>query len=374
MSTTEYTSSVSVSVTGGSCSSKDQAREGPVDSSKVGFGSASVSISLSGSNNLSLSLGTVNSVSAMNFAPPKKEKDTKYNSLFYWQDCIKKYFEHISFERMISVHSKNAYKSDLQAFQNWFSKNETELKNLEIKQTVTKYIGYLHASGRKSSSIARALASMRGLVAWMQLEKLIDKDPLQTISSPKLGKRLPVVLTVQEVQQLLKACNTAREKAIIELLYAGGLRVSELCGLSKLDVNLEQGFVRCLGKGNKERIVPIGEKAITAIQRLILETEKQNSNYLFLDNSGKKLSRLVVWQTLKRLSKRAGIAGFKNITPHTLRHSFATHLIENGADLRSVQEMLGHSSVATTQLYTHVSRQHLKSAYQNAQSKFGIAK
>lgn len=374
MSTTEYTSSVSVSVTGGSCSSQDQAREGPIDSSKAGFGSASVSISLAGSKNLNVSLGTINSVSAQNFAPPKIEKDTRYNSLLYWQNCIKKYFEHISYERMISVHSKSAYKSDLQAFQNWFAKNEVELKDFEIKQTVTKYIGFLHAAGRKSSSIARALASLRGLVAWMQIEKLIDKDPLQTITSPKLGRKLPTVLTVQEVQQLLKACLTAREKAIVELLYAGGLRVSELCGLSKLDVNLDQGYVRCLGKGNKERIVPIGEKAIAAIQKLIQETEKQNTSYLFLDNQGKKLSRLVVWQTLKRLSKRAGISGFKNITPHTLRHSFATHLIENGADLRSVQEMLGHSSVATTQLYTHVSRQHLKSAYQNAQSKFGIAK
>lgn len=374
MSTTEYTSSVSVSVTEGSCSSPDRTREGPVDSSKASFGSASVSISLSGSNNLSLSLGTVNSVSAQNFAPTKKINDTRYSSLSYWQDCIKKYCDHISYERMISVHSKKAYMSDLQAFQIWFAKNEPVLKNIEIKQVVTKYIGHLHASGKKASSIARALASLRGLVSWMQIEKLIDKDPLQSINSPKLGKRLPVVLTVQEVQQLLKACITAREKAIVELLYAGGLRVSELCGLSKLDVNLEQGYVRCLGKGNKERIVPIGEKAITAILKLLEETQNQTTNYLFLDNSGKRLSRLVVWQTLKRLSKRAGICALKNITPHTLRHSFATHLIENGADLRSVQEMLGHSSVATTQLYTHVSRQHLKSAYQNAQFKFGVAK
>lgn len=374
MSTTEYTSSVSVSVTGGSCSSPEQAREGPVDSSEVSIGSASVSISLSGIKNLNLSLGTINSVSAQNFAPFKKNNDTRYSSLSYWQDCIKKYFDHISYERMISVHSKQAYISDLQAFQIWFAKNEFALKKIEIKQTVTRYIGHLHASGKKASSIARALASLRGLVSWMQIEKLIDKDPLQSINSPKLGKRLPVVLTVLEVQQLLKACITPREKAIVELLYAGGLRVSELCGLSKIDVNLEQGYVRCLGKGNKERIVPIGEKAITAILKLLEETQNQTNNYLFLDNSGKKLSRLVVWQTLKRLSKRAGITATKNITPHTLRHSFATHLIENGADLRSVQEMLGHSSVATTQLYTHVSRQHLKSAYQNAQSKFGVAK
>jgi len=374
MSTTEYTSSVSVSVTGGSCSSQSKDGEGPFDSSKAGSGSASVSISLAGSKNLSVSLGTVNSVSALNFAPAQKIKDTRYSSFSYWQNCIKKYFEHISYERMISVHSKNAYKSDLQAFEKWFAQNEPDLAKVEIKHTVTKYISHLHASGKKSSSIARALASMRGLVAWMQIEKLIDKDPLQTITSPKLGKRLPVVLTVQEVQHLLKACTTPREKAIIELLYAGGLRVSELCGLNKLDVNIEQGYVRCLGKGNKERIVPIGEKAILAIENLVQETKNQNTNFLFLDNSGKRLSRLVVWQTLKRLSKRAGIALSKNITPHTLRHSFATHLIENGADLRSVQEMLGHSSVATTQLYTHVSRQHLKSAYQNAQSKFGVAK
>ncbi len=367
MSTTEYTFSVSVSVTGGSCSAPKPMDAGIIHNPCGNTDSVSISVSNPQNNS-----STVNSVSAQSFV--KNQKDTRYSSYQFWMSCARRYFDHLSYERMISTHSKSAYVSDLKGFLTWFKGNEKLLSDCEIKQTATKYLAHLHAQGRAPSSISRVLASMRGLVAWMRLEKLIDKDPLQTISSPKLGKRLPVVLTVLEVQQLLKAASTAREKAIIELLYAGGLRVSELVGLSRQDINLEQGYVRCLGKGNKERIVPIGGKARQAIESMLRETEKSASNFLFFDRSGKKLSRLVVWQILKRLSQKAGIAGSKNITPHTLRHSFATHLIENGADLRSVQEMLGHSSVATTQLYTHVSRQHLKTAYQNAQSKFGIAK
>ncbi len=371
MSTTEYTSSVSVSVTGDSGTTNN-----PCGASST----VSISFTQDKINSGFFIGGTVTSVSAQSFAPLKNEPairvDTKKISQQYFQSCAKRYFDHILYERMISMHSKKAYISDIEGFLTWCKNNEGELAESEIdfKHSVSKYLSQLHALGRKSSSIARALASMRGMVAWMRIEKLIDKDPLQTITAPKLGRRLPVVLTVQEVQKLLKACSTPREKAIVELLYAGGLRVSELIGLSSSDINLEQGYVRCLGKGNKERIVPIGDKARQAIISLTKETEKRGSNYLFLDGAGKKLSRLVVWQTLKRLSIKAGLAGSKNITPHTLRHSFATHLIENGADLRSVQEMLGHASVATTQLYTHVSRQHLKTAYQNAQSKFGVAK
>ncbi|MBX9772258.1 MAG: tyrosine-type recombinase/integrase, partial [Candidatus Obscuribacterales bacterium] len=174
-------------------------------------------------------------------------------------------------------------------------------------------------------------------------------------------------LTLQEVTKMIEAADNSRDRLIMELLYGCGLRVSELTGLKVIDLDLKQGLLKCFGKGSKERFVPIGQPAIKSIEEYLMENPRQ-SGTLFRNRENKRLSRLVVWQVVKRLADKANIQ--KPLSPHTLRHSFATHLLENGADLRSVQELLGHANVVTTQLYTHISRSHLRKAYEQAQTNF----
>ena len=219
------------------------------------------------------------------------------------------------------------------------------------------------------------LASLRGWFAWQRALGLRHDDPCDGFQNPQKAKHLPIVLTPQEVASLIACAERPKDRLIIELLYGAGLRVSELVQLDIKDINLNQGFVRCLGKGSKERIVPFGSQASNALTQYLPEAttfckEKNGkSQPLFIDRQGQRLTRLVVWQTIKRLAARANIN--KSLSPHSLRHSFATHLLEGGADLRAVQELLGHSSVVTTQLYTHVSKSHLRKAYQSAQQNFG---
>jgi len=191
------------------------------------------------------------------------------------------------------------------------------------------------------------------------------------LQGPQNAKYLPQVLTVAEIELLYGAGETVKERLIIELLYGAGLRVSELVNLSWGDINLARGSIKCFGKGSKERMVPIGRQALKAIEDYKQERVKgrrkkiASTSPLLINRQGKPMPRLVVWQIIKRLAKRAGIT--KKLSPHTLRHSFATHLLENGADLRSVQELLGHVNITTTQLYTHVSRAHLRQTYKEAQ-------
>lgn len=345
----------------------------------------------------------------------------------------KEYLDFLRLERSLSKNTTAAYDRDIQAFIDWFRAEFDE--SLPGRGCIQAYLLQLKLLGQKPTSTARTLAGLRGWFSWLVHIGRIDTDPCDAVSNPQLGHTLPTVLTQNEVERLLEQCKVARDRAIVELLYAGGLRVSELVGLDFSDVNLEQGYVRCLGKGRKERIVPIGKAAVLALREFLskekvgttgdtdiestgcngtdesgqaIKTEQQTiktersakadqavkkvrprkrgrprlkkkkpkpaeigrtRNPLFRDSTGCRLSRLVVWQSIKRLAKAAGIV--RNMSPHTLRHSFATHLLENGADLRSVQELLGHTSVVTTQLYTHVSRSHLKKAYESAQSHFG---
>jgi integrase/recombinase XerD len=210
------------------------------------------------------------------------------------------------------------------------------------------------------------IASLRGWFAWQKATNRSGTDPCDTLQNPQRERRLPVVLTIPEVTKLIEEAVTPRDRAIIELLYGSGLRVSEAANLEVRHLNLNQGSVRCMGKGSKERIVPLGRKAIIALQEHLGQRISNRNQPVFLDLKGNKLSRLVIWQVVKRLARRAAIT--KDLSPHTLRHSFATHLLENGADIRVVQELLGHSSVVTTQLYTHISRRHLRRAYESAQS------
>lgn len=339
----------------------------------------------------------------------------------------KEYLEFLRLERSLSKNTTDAYDRDIQAFIDWFRAEFNE--SLPERGSIQAYLLRLKWLGQKPTSTARTLASLRGWFSWLVHHGRIDTDPCDAVCNPQLGHTLPTVLTQTEVEQILGQCRVARDKAIVELLYAGGLRVSELVGLDVSDVNLDQGYVRCLGKGRKERIVPIGKAAVCALREFLsketvgtvgnteiestvrdgagetdqaikserlgkperpvkkerprkrgrpklnkkkvkaAEVGRMPRYPLFRDSAGARLSRLVVWQSIKRLAKAAGIV--RNMSPHTLRHSFATHMLENGADLRSVQELLGHASVVTTQLYTHVSRSHLKKAYENAQSHFG---
>ncbi len=310
------------------------------------------------------------------------------------QKLKRTYLDYVRLERCLSDNTVQAYRRDLDSFISTLSPDTTS----PSRQQVARFLTQLRSEGHKPSSIARTLASIRGWFNWMKMVGKIDQVPSDNFQNPLKAQKLPQVLTQTEINALIAAAEKPRDKAIVELLYGAGLRVSELVGLDHKDVNQSQGFVRCLGKGSKERIVPIGSQGLGALKAYldeIAELEKAppvevirkpgrprsksktkkgsestaNGNRkikpLFIDSDGNRLSRLVVWQIIKRLATRAGIS--KQLSPHTLRHSFATHLLENGADLRAVQELLGHANVVTTQLYTHVSKAHLKAAYLNAQ-------
>lgn len=311
--------------------------------------------------------------------------------------CLNSYIDFVRSEKSLSLNTQMAYQRDLLAFLGWRQKRIFQLGDGSAppptsRQDLQQYIGYLRQKGQKTSSIVRAIASLRGWFAWQKATGLLKEDPLEAMHNPVKAKKLPSVLSKDEVEKMIEAAQSSRDRLIVEMLYGAGLRVSELVGLDVKDVNLSQSYVRCFGKGSKERIVPIGRQALQCLQLYLKElkddpplapsqerTQAQNTKNhnrqvkqqirpLFRDRTGSRLSRLVVWQVVKRLAKKAGVE--KSLSPHTLRHSFATHLIENGADLRSVQELLGHANIVTTQLYTHVSRGHLRKAYDNAQSAF----
>lgn len=221
------------------------------------------------------------------------------------------------------------------------------------------------------STISRNLAAIKSFYQYMVRERYLEKDPAAAMESPKLEKKLPRILTIGEVEQLLKQPDGLlptglRDKAMLELLYATGIRVSELISLHISDVNLELGYIKCYGKGAKERIVPLGSIAARCVQEYLSKGRgKMVRSYeepaLFVNHHGNQLTRQGFWKIIKKYALEANIQ--KEITPHTLRHSFATHLLENGADLRSVQEMLGHADISTTQIYTHVTNKHLKEVY-----------
>ncbi|MBS1956862.1 MAG: tyrosine recombinase [Cyanobacteria bacterium SZAS-4] len=290
-------------------------------------------------------------------------------------DALHDYVRHIEQERGLSPNTVAAYHSDLIAFIKFLNGNEDPTRH-----DIAKYLSSQKSAGQSSATTTRILASLRGWFVWQRAVGLRHNDPCEGFQSPQKAKHLPQVLTPNEVASMLAVAEKSRDRLIIELLYGAGLRVTELVKLDLKDVNMSQGYIRCVGKGSKERIVPFGSLAMEALKQYLSEPRKSAKQKriavlnakavpLLIDLQGNRLSRLVVWQTIKRLAYRAKIQ--KNLSPHSLRHSFATHLLEGGADLRSVQELLGHSSVVTTQLYTHVSRNHLRKAYQSAQHTFG---
>lgn len=276
------------------------------------------------------------------------------------------YIEYLEVERGLSENTLEAYRRDLTAFSDFF--NELGIEDFsDIKRNhINLYIKNLHDKKYATTSITRVIASLRGCFSWLAANEVISHNPALSIEQPKLPKRLPKVLTIQEIEQILQNQLSITENAIIELLYAAGLRVSELTELTLQNIDLNSLYIRCFGKGSKERIVPIGHKAEFAIKKYLKEREyiakKYNvsSKFLFLNNDGRKMTRQDIYTIIHKLGNDII---HKSISPHIFRHSFATHLLENGADLRVVQELLGHSDVSTTQLYTHVSKKRLKEVY-----------
>jgi len=283
-------------------------------------------------------------------------------------DLVDRYINYLLVEKGLAAKTIESYSLDLSGFLNFLRQAGIDQIAPVDPAVLLKHLISLRDNGLGPRSRARHLVTLRGFFRFLVHEKLLTHDPSRLIDMPKSGLRLPDVLSFKDVEKLLNAPDPAKPKeardaAMIELLYAAGLRVSELVGLKPRDVNLEAGFVRVFGKGSKERVVPIGlyakEKVHTYLETfrpLLLKT--YTSSYLFVGRAGKPLTRQGFWKLLRQYVQRAGI--HKNVTPHSLRHSFASHLLEGGADLRAVQIMLGHVDISTTQIYTHVARERLK--------------
>ncbi|WP_180553028.1 site-specific tyrosine recombinase XerD [Staphylococcus haemolyticus] len=287
------------------------------------------------------------------------------------ETIIEEYLKFIQIEKGLSENTIGAYRRDLKKYQLYMQEQKIAHIDFIDRQTIQECLGSLIDQGASAKSIARFISTIRSFHQFALREKYAAKDPTVLIETPKYEKKLPDVLDVEEVIQLLETPdltknNGYRDRTILELLYATGMRVTELIRIEIDDVNLIMGFVKVFGKGNKERIIPLGDTVIEYLDTYINTVrpqllKKTVTNVLFLNLHGRPLTRQGIWKLIKQYGLRADIT--KTLTPHTLRHSFATHLLENGADLRAVQEMLGHSDISTTQLYTHVSKTQIRQMY-----------
>lgn len=285
-----------------------------------------------------------------------------------FENICDKFLSYLAIEKGLALNTLDAYSRDINRFLEFLSSKGINDLSKTTRNIIVKYLSEERNRGQAIKSIVRNMTSLRTFYKFLLKENLIKNDPLINLKTPKIEKKLPDLLSIEEVEKLLnvpskKNPKEIRNKALLELLYATGLRVTELLSLTLNDVNLETGYVRVLGKGSKERIIPIGEIAKGELQ-LYLENSRavllkyKKSPFLFVGNSGKYITRQAFWKMIKKYAQLAGIK--KKISPHIIRHSFATHLLERGADLRSVQSMLGHSDISTTQIYTHVTKQRLK--------------
>jgi integrase/recombinase XerD len=288
------------------------------------------------------------------------------------QAFLKEYISILRFEKNLSDNSLFAYQSDLNKLIDYLDKNSIDDWNNVDSKILTKYLELQRELGVDSSTTARYLSSIKGLFAFLHQSSYIENDPTQKLASVKRSRKLPAVLTYDEIEQILQKADVEehtglRDRTILEVSYSCGLRVSELINLKISDILFEEEVIRVFGKGSKERIIPIGSSAISWVNkylknaRPIFEKKNKSENFLFLNKRGTKLSRMWIWKIFVKYAKEAGI--IKEIHPHTFRHSFATHLLEGGADLRAVQEMLGHADISTTQIYTHVDRNYIKQVH-----------
>ncbi|MDV2910683.1 site-specific tyrosine recombinase XerD [Pediococcus acidilactici] len=286
-------------------------------------------------------------------------------------DLINDYLHALKVERGLSDNTIVSYRQELRHMQNFLQEQHiADIKDVD-RYTILNYLDALKQTGRARSSSIHTISSLRKFFKYLLLNDQIQTNPMVNIDPPKRAQHLPSVLTTEEVERLLKVPDTSkplgiRDRAILEVMYATGLRVSELIALNLNELHLEMGLIETVGKGNKQRIIPIGDVAIQWLERYINGPRRallgaKRYNEIFLNQHGHPLTRQGVWKNLKAQVQKAGIK--KNITPHTLRHSFATHLLENGADLRIVQELLGHADISTTQIYTHITQQRLVDVY-----------
>ncbi len=278
---------------------------------------------------------------------------------------LSEYLEFLEVEKGLSENTIEAYRRDLSDFLRFCETRGIEDINAVRRTELNTYILKLHDENFTAATIVRKIASLRGYFKWLCANDIIKTDPALTLEQPKLPKRLPKVMTVQEIEQILNQKLDELHALIVELLYGCGLRVSELANINMNDIDVKSKYLQCLGKGSKERIVPLGKKAVSALKKYLpvrdFNVKKNNvaTTKLLVNENGRILTRQDIYEFIHAQGEKI----HKHISPHTLRHSFATHLLENGADLRIVQELLGHSDVSTTQLYTHVSKKRLKEVY-----------
>ncbi len=287
-------------------------------------------------------------------------------------EFIDQYINYLIVEKGLADTTIDAYSSDLKNFVSFLQSCKINVITESDTTVILKYLILLRNEGLSTRSRARHLVTLRGFFKFLIQEKILKKDPTRIVDLPKTGMRLPDVLSIEEIIMILNAPDTSkprgvRDAAMIELLYAAGLRVSELINVKIQDINLEVGFVRTFGKGSKERMVPIGSQAREKINDYVMHArsillKNQVSQFMFIARAGNPMTRQGFWKLLKRYAAQAGID--KKITPHSFRHSFASHLLEGGADLRAVQMMLGHVDISTTQIYTHVAKDHLKKLHE----------
>ena len=287
------------------------------------------------------------------------------------KEFIDEFMNYLSVERGLAHNTLLAYRRDLDKYIDFLSQKKVTSADQVNREYVSNFMFDLKKHDMSATSICRNLAAVKMFHRFLVRENLSKEDPTTLVDTPKLWQRIPSVLTQKEIEAMIAAASgkkaqDVRDQAILEIFYASGLRVSELSDLKVTSINYDVGYVRATGKGSKERIIPLGGKAREALQRYLLKARPQllkgqSSDVLFLSRLGKKISRQSLWAVIKMYARRANIK--KTIKPHTLRHTFATHLLEHGADLRSVQEMLGHSDISTTQIYTHVDKEHLKKVH-----------
>lgn len=287
-----------------------------------------------------------------------------------WQSALKGFKIYLRLERSLSASTIEAYLHDVNKLRQYFDANSLTVDPVQIStDDLKKFIEWVNQLGMLPPTQARVLSGLKAFFRFLLLEDLISSDPSALLESPRLSRKLPDTLNFPEVNQLIAAIDLTktegmRNKAILEVLYGCGLRVSELCNLKISDLFLDEDFVKVTGKGNKERLVPIGNEAIKYLKiylqenRVHINVKPGKEDFVFLNRRGNPLSRVMIFLIIKSLAEEIGLK--KNISPHTFRHSFATHLVEGGADLRAVQEMLGHESITTTEIYTHLDRNYLR--------------
>jgi integrase/recombinase XerD len=286
-----------------------------------------------------------------------------------WENSIKEFKYYLKVERSLADNSVNAYIRDIRKLADFCSKIKVDELNISVNE-IREFIADLNSKNISARSQARIISGVKAFFKYLIIEDYITNDPTMLIENPKIGLKLPEVLSVDEIELIISSIDLSnkqgeRNRAILETLYSCGLRVTELINLKISNINFKEGYIKVIGKGDKERLTPIGSNALKYISiyvnevRIHQKISKNHEDFVFLNNRGSKLSRVMIFTLIKRIVDKVGIK--KKVSPHTFRHSFATHLIEGGADLRAVQEMLGHESITTTEIYTHLDRDYLRS-------------